>query len=131
MSVYSRMEKLRIDPSVGEKLEIVFAAALNLEKEEEILEFAKEYKLMHPTDYKYDIQYVLSFYSMDDRKLWNKALNGFIYIDVLFHRSETMLYREVEYVNRKYKSLAKYNEYTNEEKGQHQNILSVGPHKSL
>lgn len=131
MSVYSRMEKLRIDPSVGEKLEIIFAAAIHLEDEKEILEFAKEYKLMHPADYKYDIQYVLSFYTMEHRKLWNKALDGFIYIDILFHRSETILYREVEYITSSYKKLDKYNEYTNEEKGQHQNILSVGPEKSI
>ena len=131
MSVYSRMLKLRIDPSSGEKLEVIFAAAMHLEDEGEIREFATEYSRMNPIDYKHDIQYVLSFYTIEHRKLWHNALKDFIFIDILYNRNEKELYRWQEYVNTKYKPLKKYANFSNEEKGQHQNILSQGPHKTI
>ena len=127
MSVYTRMSKLVTNKSIGEKLEIIFTAANNLVLEDEILEFAKEYKLLHPIDYKYEIQYVLSFYPISYKSLWKKALMDFIFIDELLTRSETELYAYVEYVDKEYRPIDELNTYTNKEKGMHQDILKVGP----
>ena len=127
LPVYQRMLKLRPQSSAmsGERLAVVFVAGLNLINEDDINEFFEEHKRMAPMHYKNDIQYALSFLSMETRKLWKKALKDKIYIDVLYNRSERELYKYVEFVKANGDSLVKYNEHTNDEKGNHMNPYKI------
>lgn len=100
-----------------------YTAILNLSNVDDIKEFTKEYVKMYETTGKKDIPYMLSFMSYEDRILWNKAVGDIVHIDLYYNRPERELDRFFEYVNGKGELLA---EFTNPEKGQHQDIMSVG-----
>lgn len=117
LSVYDRMLKLANDASLGEVMRIAYVAILNLTDEEDIKSFTVEHIKHYPSTAKQDIQYMLGFFDIDDRKLWQKAVGDVIHIDVLYNRCERELYKFFMYVDDKGKDLPPF---YNKEKGNHQ-----------
>lgn len=127
LPVYQRMLKLRPQTSanLGERLAVVFVAGLNLDNENDIIEFFEEHKRVVPMHYRQDVQYALSFLSIETRKLWQKALGDRIHIDILYNRSERDAYKWIEFVKSNGDTLSEYNDYTNENKGMHMNAYKI------
>lgn len=117
LSVYDRILKLANDASLGERLRIAYTAILNLTSEDDIRDFTFDLIKHYPFTAKQDIQYMLAFFEIDDRRLWKKAIGDIIHIDVLYNRCERELYKFFIYVDSKGKDLPPF---YNEEKGNHQ-----------